>query len=267
MKSSIVAVALFAGVSLASSQALAQEGPCGKFDFSGGLDCRIEVSGGCTAKCTPLSFEAGCTGGCQAPPDPACVETACGEACIAECDPALLDCFQGCHDECDAEVQAQCEAEASGVDCAEQAIAQCNMHCKEACKVPPSDCQEHCEQCCTGSCFTLSNFSCDFDCFAELQGGCEVQCSDPKGALFCNGQYVYASDIDACIEYLVTQGISVDVSAQGSASCTGGNCAATGKVKAGCSTSPATARDTGGAAALLGLVLAGIAQGLRRRRS
>jgi hypothetical protein len=60
--------------------------------------------------------------------------------------------------------------------------------------VPPSDCKEHCTKCCFGSCQTLKNFKCDFDCFAELKGGCDVQCSAPEGALFCNDQYFYASD-------------------------------------------------------------------------
>src|SRR5262245_11916871 len=40
--------------------------PCGNFDFSGGLNCKIEVSGGCSIQCTPLQFEASCTGQCTA---------------------------------------------------------------------------------------------------------------------------------------------------------------------------------------------------------
>src|SRR4051794_22951892 len=86
-------------VSLLASPALADD-PCGKFDFSQGLSCKIEVEGGCTADCTPLKLEAGCSGGCTVAATTACVDD-CGTQCVAMCDPAHLDCFAGCHSECD----------------------------------------------------------------------------------------------------------------------------------------------------------------------
>ncbi len=54
-------------LSLAAGSAFAAD-PCGKFDFTdaASFNCKIEVEGGCSAQCTPLSFEAGCTGGCTA---------------------------------------------------------------------------------------------------------------------------------------------------------------------------------------------------------
>jgi MYXO-CTERM domain-containing protein len=263
-RASALAVA-FAVVFIAASASAQQDGPCGKFDFSSGsLSCKIEVEGGCNAQCTPLSFKAGCSGGCTATASQSCVDT-CGTQCVAECNPQLLDCFAGCHAECDADVQAQCEAKGQqGVDCVEQAKAQCDMHCETSCEVPPSNCQEHCTSCCTGGCTTQVNFDCDFDCFAELKGGCEVQCSKPSGALFCNGQYVYASDIEACITYLAEQGINVDVSARGSASCDGDGCDLDGAIEgAGCAASQGSEPEAGGA---LALMLFGLVFAVRRRR-
>ncbi|MCA9625269.1 MAG: hypothetical protein KC731_39875, partial [Myxococcales bacterium] len=190
----------------AAAQTSGETDPCGKFDFSGGLNCKIEVEGGCTAQCTPLSFKAGCSGGCTATATTDCTGS-CGTQCLAECNPELLDCFAGCHAECDAEVEQLCLSKNDpGVDCKEQAVAQCDMHCETSCEVPPSDCQDHCVSCCNGGCTTQANFSCDFDCFAELKGGCDVACQKPEGAIFCNGQYVYASDIQACITWLAERG-------------------------------------------------------------
>jgi hypothetical protein len=239
------------------------EGPCGNFDFSGGLSCKIEVSGGCKASCTPFKFEVGCTGVCTAKPQPACVDT-CGEACIKECDPALLDCFEGCHNECDAPVMEECKSK-GGTDCSNTAKAQCDIHCKDSCKVPPSDCQEHCESCCTGGCTTQVNYDCNYDCFADLQGGCEAQCEAPSGAIFCNGQYVNASDITACVTYLLEKGLTVDASA--SLSCDLSGCKGDAGIGlGGCSTSSADPIGTGLGLAGFGATVVGLAVASVRRR-
>jgi len=103
----------------------------------------------------------------------------------------------------------------------------------------------------------------------DLQGGCEVQCEEPSGALFCNGQYVSASDVDACITYLQENfDASVDVSARGEVTCDLSGCTGTGDAAIGwCSVSNAgaVAGGTGGlAAAALAL---GTALARRRRPS
>jgi len=271
MKGSWLAAAATVTVALWSSSALAQTSdendPCGKFDFSGGLNCKIEVEGGCSAQCTPLSFKAGCQGGCTATATTSCTGS-CGTQCLAECNPELLDCFAGCHAECDAELEAMCEAEGDpDVDCQEQAVAQCDMHCETSCEVPPSNCQEHCQSCCNGGCTTQANFDCDFACFAELQGGCEVQCSKPEGAIFCNGQYVYASDITACVAWLAERGLEVDASASASVSCSGGDCDIASAVDAGglCSVE-APGSGAPDAEGLLALMIVGLGVGVRRSR-
>lgn len=240
--------------------------PCGKFDFTSGINCKIEVEGGCTADCKPLNFEAGCSGGCSGSAMTTCVND-CGTQCVAMCDPAHLDCFAGCHGECDQPTIDTCKAKQPTADCVSTAKAQCDIHCNDACKVPPSDCTEHCNRCCTGSCTTQINFDCDFQCFAKLSGGCDVQCKDPKGAIFCNGQYVGASDVDQCISYLSTQGIKVDVSARGTVDCNLSGCKGTGSAT-GCSASPGVNAGAGGAAlAILGLAAGMTARRRRQRRA
>lgn len=256
----LLALAAFAALTLSTRTAIAADAEaCGNFDFSNGIDCKIEVEGGCTAQCTPLKFEAACTGQCGIDAETQCVDN-CGTQCVATCDPSLLDCFAGCHAECDAPTQELCEANGTRDDCEEFAVADCDIHCTEACEVPPSDCQEHCTRCCTGSCTTQINFNCNLDCFAEVTGGCEAHCEAPSGGLFCNGQYVYASDIEECITYLIEQGIEVDVSARGSVTCDLSGCEGEGSAT-GCSLASS---DTGGA---MSMMLLGLAMLLRRRRS
>lgn len=258
-------------LSLAAQNALAAE-PCGNFSLDyiskNGISCKIEVEGGCTAKCTPLSFEAGCTGQCTATPTTTDCTASCGTQCVAQCDPAKLDCFVGCHDECDQPVIDKCTATHPNDDCVNQARAQCDMHCNAQCEVATdTNCQEHCTTCCSGSCNTQVNYDCDYNCFADLKGGCDVQCQDPDGAIFCNGQYVDAADLDACITYLSQQGITVDVSARGTVTCDVTGCAGEGSAAAGiCSVSSPGLDRTGAAAGGASLALLGAVLGLAGRR-
>jgi hypothetical protein len=253
-------------VALAASEARAEENPCGNFDLSAGISCKIEVSGGCTAKCTPFLFETACTGGCTQSASMTCVDN-CGVSCVAQCDPSLLDCFEGCHKECDGPVMDECK-KTGGTDCSNKAKAQCDIHCKDNCKIKPSSCSEHCTKCCTGGCKSQINFSCDYKCMTKMQGGCEAQCTAPTGAIFCNGQYVGASDVVKCISYLATKGITVDASASLSCDLTG--CKAGAKAGIfGCAASGVDPLGTGLGLAGFGatLVAAMIARTVRRRRS
>jgi MYXO-CTERM domain-containing protein len=265
-RASLVSLATVLALGLTMVDARAADGggpnPCGNFDFSAGISCKIEVSGGCSANCSPLRFEAACSGMCSATSDTTCVNN-CGTTCVAMCNPAALDCFKGCHAECDQPTIDICKQKHPTEDCASTAQAQCDVHCKDSCEVPPNSCSEHCNKCCTGSCTTQVNFDCDFSCFADVKGGCDVQCQKPEGAIFCNDQYVHASDVQACIAYLATQGIKVDVSATGMVGCDLSGCHESGSSK-GCSISSVSPRAGGAAAAFLALL--GLAAGFARRR-
>src|SRR5262249_24192730 len=151
-------------LTLAPRAALADDGgtnPCGTFDFSAGLACKIEVSGACTADCTSLKLEASCSGHCTATASQQCTDT-CGTQCVSQRDPAHAACFGGCHSECDQPTIDDCKQKHPNEDCVNQAKSQCDVHCKDACGVPSNNCQERCNRCCTGSCTTKVNFDCDY---------------------------------------------------------------------------------------------------------
>src|SRR5258706_7139460 len=116
-----VSAALVVAVGFTMVDARAADGggstPCGNFDFSSGISCKIQVSGGCSANCSPLRFEAACNGMCSATADTTCVNN-CGTTCVAMCNPALLDCFAGCHAECDQPTVDLCKQKHPTDDCA-----------------------------------------------------------------------------------------------------------------------------------------------------
>jgi hypothetical protein len=256
--SKLALLTLAVPLSLVASVARAQDNPCGKFDTTGGLNCRIELKGGCDGKCTPLQFEAGCTGGCELSVDTTCTGD-CETFCLMQCDPAHLDCFAGCHTECDEPCKTQCMTDHPGEDCVASCKGSCDMHCKSACGVTVDSCQQHCQECCHGACSTQVNLDCDLQCFAKLEGGCKVQCEAPTGAIFCNDQYVFASDVDACIRYLATQKINVDTSARVS-----------GSVKvssSSCTAAPGESSPFGTSGVAVAVAALGLAAARRRARA
>lgn len=253
------ALGLFA---LFSAQlARAEDNPCGKFDFSNGIDCRIEVHGGCQSQCTPLHFEAACSGECSATANVSCTAD-CNASCNAECKPAELNCEASCGAECQSRCNAACEVG----DCEASCDATCNADCGASCAGTGPSCEAHCQASCDGACTAEANINCDVDCYADLQGGCEVQCEEPSGALFCNGQYVAAGDVDACIAYLEENwNAQVDASARGEVTCDLNGCAGTGDAQIGwCSVSNAGAFN--GHAGAGALAAAAVAAGTMLRR-
>jgi hypothetical protein len=267
----IVSAVLAATPLLVAASARAEDhGPCGNFDFSGNVACKVQVSGGCTASCDAPKVTVACGGKCTATSTQTCNDS-CGTACIQQCNPELLDCFGGCHAECDQPTIKLCQDKHPNDDCVTQGKAQCDVHCKSSCKVPDTNCQEHCTKCCSGSCTTQVNFDCDFKCLADVELSCKAQCAKPTGGIFCNGQYVDATDVQQCIAYLATKlKIDVDVSAtaSGSANCGPNGCAADSKASvkaAGCTLAPGA--NDGLAALGLAGVLGLIASFRARRRS
>jgi hypothetical protein len=106
-------------------------------------------------------------------------------------------------------------------------------------------------------------------CEADLQGGCEAQCTSPDGALFCDGQYIDAGDqLRNCLDYL--EGVlQIDVEGYASASgeCSGNTCSGEAEAGISCSASPSSASKSG-LGALAGVVLGlGLLVARRRRET
>ena len=261
---------------LVSSSAFAITTPpeCGNFDFNKtGVDCKIRVSAECSLDCSSLHLQAGCTGGCMGQPIPGCTDP-CGTTCLKECMPDKLDCVAGCHTECEQPFIDQCKIDYPSRDCVADAKASCTTRCRDACDVMPSGCEEHCLRCCSGSCTSYANITCDIDCFAKLEGSCKAQCSTPDGALMCKDadgvyQFVNATSVQTCVDALIAQGLQVDVSAKGECTCTISGCDCGGSANAGgfaCAATPGSDSPFAPIAVAVGVAAAGISMARRRNR-
>src|SRR5262245_53092024 len=98
-----LAVAAVLGTSGVASAGIAD---CGNIDVEANAMCEVEVEGGCTAHCTPVSFEAACagkleascTGMCNGSFEASC-KTDCQADCTGRCDvnPGMFDCNVDCN--------------------------------------------------------------------------------------------------------------------------------------------------------------------------
>lgn len=254
-------VGLFAApLMLVSSAALAtpSAASCKNAQLIANGMCNFEVSGGCTAMCTPLNFVAACDGECTAAPEVTCTG-GCEASCMGSCTPGSIDCEGSCTTSCNASCMTSCV----GADCQTDCDADCANRCKVSCEVNPPTCDASCKIACDTSCTVQANIDCHFGCTGNLQGGCTTQCATPKGALFCDGQYVNAGDSAAdCLTYLENQGFQTSVT------CTvASGCNLTGAV---CSAGPAVgyADDGVGIAAIAGVMMGlGLVVSRRRRPS
>jgi len=258
---------------------------CGGLYLSADTTCEILVEGGCMAQCEPINFTASCSGElyvecdgmCDATLEASC-EVDCSASCEAECtvDPGSFDCQASCTADISADCSTQCSAEASG----SQAHAECEASCETTFRAecdascsgtpPTADCMANCDASCSGSCTAEANVDCQVmcqseayvDCQTELTGGCETSCTEPTGGLFCDGQYVDATSLEACIAEIQSS-FDVTVDRSATAVCDDTGCTATADVSAGCSAVPGTSNTDAGWLAFLGLPLLA----LFRRRS
>jgi hypothetical protein len=268
---------------------------CGNINVKADAKCEVQVEGGCTAKCTPVSFQAACEGQAVVKCDGECkgsIEASCTTSCKADCtasctaDPGSYDCTGKCEGSCGADCDAQCAGQASGGtasgSCKASCQANCNAKCSASCTgTPPSaTCDAKCSASCSGKCQAKATGSCqvacqanfdDVKCKADLKGGCDVQCKDPDGAIFCDGQYVDSGgNLAKCADALNAI-LNLKFEASGSAECSNGQCTAEGSASASaCSTTSEGQGHTPPVAPgviVLGAIGAAIARRFRRSGS
>lgn len=253
---------------------------CGDLRIDAQAQCEV-VAEGCELQCTPPAVEAACAaelsanceGQCDASASLSCTSE-CTVDCEAAClvDPGGFDCEAACNADCGATCAARCDSDDS--ECWASCEASCNSECRASCEVTPpdADCVAQCEACCGGSCEAEANLDCQIDCQADafaqckvdLQGGCEADCRQAGAALFCDGQWVNAADLDACVAALRSL---LDGEAQGEASfeCQAGECSLDTAGLLACAVSPEG--RSGVPATMVVLLGAGLWAHRRRRRS
>ena len=257
---------------------------CGGLDFAADSSCQLETSGGCSADCTSVKFEASCaaqlevscSGGCTVSADVSCTG-GCEANCMGGCTdtPGGFDCQGSCETDCEASCSGNCASEGNTDTCSASCKASCANNCNVSCQATPpmATCEEQCQASCSGSCTAQANFQCDVvmcqangfaSCQTSLQGGCMAQCSQPMGALYCDGQYVnVAGDVQDCINDLKNLFPNITIMAEASGSCSGNECTAQASASASCDVANEQAPLPGG---LLALGFVAIGGSLARRR-
>ncbi|MEO6420130.1 MAG: hypothetical protein ABIP39_12010 [Polyangiaceae bacterium] len=258
---------------------------CGNIDVSANATCKVETMGGCTAQCTPVSFQGACSASLETTCNGMCnatVDVECQGSCKADCsgkctaDPGSVDCSANCQGTCEADCTGKCSASANKAECEGSCKSCCSGHCDAECTgTPPSaTCDAKCEASCKGSCSGKANLDCQISCQSKgyascegnLMGGCTAKCSEPSGALFCDGQYVdTGNNLQNCIDALNAI-LKIKVTASGEASCDGGVCEANGKASASCAASPGGDAPLSGGFLFAGLGLAAIAARRSKRQ-
>ena len=289
--SSLLAAAFGAMITFAAGSARADLfSDCGGAVFNGNESCTLIASADCMASCQPpnlelacsAQLEASCSGGCTATL-PSC-QGSCMGTCMGSCsgNPGKFDCNADCSGSCEANCAGECMGNANSSQCETECKASCGFHCDAQCKggPPMASCSAACMASCQGSCSGQANLACDVSCqamgnascTAKLQGGCQASCN-AQTAFSCNGQFINATDANACandLKNLFQITITGWSYAEASSGCDGGVCSAQAAAGAGanasakCDVSPGAPPFSGGMLAIgLGGVIAGV---VRRRR-
>ena len=283
-------ILLAAGVSFASlllpALAEARLDACGGIFLTGDAKCEFVRDQDCQTHCETTSVETACVASLQTECDSQCTasaETECTQTCTPSC---TQECTQVEHQSskglCRSDCAHDCSTKCAGADnqgrCESCCQQNCNVRCEDHCRDDDTDevCDTKCTPVCEDSCVAKANNSCQITCqttnFESCQttvvNTCQTDCHDDGGAIFCDGQFLNASNLKDCAAELASQlsikvdiSVDVDVNANGAVTVTNDGKKHTAK----CSIA-APGGDASGNV-LAGLLAAGtVAAFIRRRR-
>ncbi len=204
---------------------------CGNIRFDGLGNCEIRATASCTAGCSELGiYKTACATKlvpvcheeCNLSATPTCTDS-CTTTCKKDCDNGInVICSHNCFAECTTTRDANCSTATDGAQCAATWNANCDSECGAKCVTVDGGCYEHCVECCGGSCTADANMDCQTtcqnqtfeECEHEFRANCDASCSG-DGSLFCDGKYIISgSQIPACVNALLEQGITVKAEAK-----------------------------------------------------
>jgi len=283
------ASALLLGLSLLPSSAHAKAlDQCGGVFLTADSKCEFKPVQDCMTTCATTSVEQACaqktytmcSASCTVSDVTTCTQSH-TDTCTKECDTITT---KSSHDVCTSECTDNCTTDAVGKGRFGGDMDRCHHGCQHDCdsdcdscsttdqttdcmtkcmSVVQNECKEEVNRDCVLSCQTDNYTACETD----TVNTCTTTCHDKGGALFCDGQYIDASDLQACanqlaVEFSFNIDVSVKVNGNGSVTTTNNDGSKT-TTSAKCSFGPPTRGHTGmalGALAALGIVVA------RRRR-
>ncbi len=291
LSSLLTATALLGALSFVPSRAHAAAlDKCGGIFLTAASACEFKPVQDCMTTCSTTSVEqtcaqqtyTTCSSGCTVTDTTSCTKTH-SDSCAQECDSIAS---QSSHDVCTSECTNNCTSDAVskgefGADqgkCGEACGHDCDAQCDSCSTTDQStDCMTKCMSITTSECNEEVNRDCVLDCqttnFESCQtttvNTCNTSCTDKGGAIFCDGQFVDAENLQDCADQLASEfSFNIDVTAHvnvsGDGTVTTTNSDGS-KTTTKCSYSGAPVSSNGMLIAGLGAVAFAVAR--RRRRS
>jgi hypothetical protein len=235
-QSVLFSAGIMAGVwTLGSSSAHADLDACGDIFLSGDASCGYEPREECMTQCMTVAVEQSCVAQVYNECETSCTTTAsteCESTCTASCvnncttmtttetgpsckDLCLADCGGG---SADGDRRSRC----AKYTCERKCEARCGDDPEPTRVTSTTECNPTCTNACTASCTAKVNVECQQDCQERTYVQCEqrmveqcrTQCEDKGGAIFCDGQFVNATNAESCADEIrLDVDIDIDVDA------------------------------------------------------
>ena len=222
-----------------TTTAKAELAACGGVFLSGDAKCEYREKEQCMTECKTTTVEKACVAKVYTSCENQCTETAtttcsssCSQSCTSQCQTEVTSSKPAnCMGLCTSDCQKSCrDGGRRGACCGYT----CNDRCEEKCKDAPAqvtqmtECTNACMSACSGSCTAQVNVECQLNCQeltytqceTELVETCETKCMDDGGAIFCDGQFVNASNAKSCADEIKAK-INIDIDVKATANAAG----------------------------------------------
>jgi len=284
--SALSAFALLSGVLLMPNYAQAKAlDKCGGVYLNADAKCEFKKVQACETTCSATSVEQvcaqktynNCSNNCTESASTSCTKTR-SDSCSKECETISTKtsrevCVSECSDSCTASAVSGNHFNGDHNKCQRSCAHDCNARCDSSSSSDQTtDCETKCQSVVENVCVEEVNRECVLSCQTDTYESCETEtvntcnttCKDKGGALFCDGQFIGASNVQDCAdqlaaEFSMTVEIAVDKAVDATEDCID-------STKSKCSFSPPT-RGGSGALALGALAALGVVLGRRRRRA
>jgi hypothetical protein len=299
--SALLSFAAIAGISiLGPAAAHAELDACGGIFLAANSACEYRPKEECMTQCMAPTVEESCVTELYNDCETSCTVTAsteCESSCTTTCTDdctttATTDKAPSCMELCVADCDGPGGEDACGSaghkgPCSRCEKHNCDKRCHEKCGDDDSapkkvttvtECMPTCTNACSASCTAKANTQCQVDCQERTYTQCEqkmvehcdTECKDKGGAIFCDGQFVNASNAQSCADELRAK-LSIDIDVKASVSAAGNAASKTAdkvsnKIDKACAVADVGARGTHEPlAALCSLTALGLWLAKRRR--
>ena len=243
------ALALAGFALLQPSAAHADLEACGGIFLSGNAACEYRPKEECMTECQTVAVEHSCVAQVYNECETSCTQTAtteCEASCTSTCSnnctttattstaPTCMDlCLTDCRDD---DRNSYCGRATHRNACGRCAEHNCEKRCEAKCgdasnqpKVTTvTQCMPTCTNACSASCSAKVNTQCQVDCQEKTYTQCETsmveqcqtECMQKGGAIFCDGQFVNATNAQTCADELLAK-VKIDIDIEGTAKTVG----------------------------------------------